>query len=107
MEKSLASSARHVMPPALLARLEAEFSRPSWAERLARLLPAPRFSVPVGAAAALAVAVSLWMAYPDQNQIPVEVLLAAHARYSSEGLVSQANLTQPEFAAHLASVHAD
>ena len=107
MEKSAASAPRHVMPPALLARLEVKFSRPTWTERLYQLLPAPRISIPVGAAATLAVALSFWMVNPEQDQIPLESLLAAHARYSAEGLLPQENLAHPEFIAHLSAANAE
>lgn len=107
VEKTIASSPRHVMPPALLARLEARFSRPTWAERAAGLLTAPRFYVPAGVAAAFAVALSLWLGSPEPEQIPLESLLAAHTRYSSEGLVPQENLTQPEFISHLSAADAE
>lgn len=107
VEKTIASSRRHVMPPELLARLEARFSRRTWAERAAGLLKAPRFYVPAGAVAAFAVALSFWLGAPEPEQIPLESLLAAHTRYSSEGLVPQENLTQPEFISHLSASDAE
>lgn len=107
MEKSAASSPRHVMPPALLARLEGMFSRPTWTEHLYQLLPAPRISIPVGAFATLAVALSFWMVYPEQDQIPLESLLAAHTRYSAEGLMPQENLAHPEFITHLSAANVE
>ena len=107
MQNTAAAAPRHALPPALLARLEANLSEPTWIEHLSQLLRTPRISISVGAAATLAVGLLLWTGAPDRDEIALEPLLAAHGRYCAEGLTPQENLVHPEFIARLAAIHVE
>ena len=105
MEKATAAAPRHGMPPALLAKLESRFAKPTWAQRFRASLSSPRVLLPMGAAAALAFA--FWFNSREEEQIPLESLLAAHARYSAEGLLPQENMAHPELVDRLSLADAN
>lgn len=107
MKKTTAAAPRRSLPPALLARMETQLAKPASTERLLRLLRAPWVAVPIGATAALAVGLFLWTARPGSDEIAFEPLIAAHLRYSAEGLVPQQNFSHPEFISHLVAYNHD
>jgi hypothetical protein len=56
------------------------------------------FWIPAGAVAAAGLAVGLWMrASASADELPLEPLLAAHARYSAELLVPEDNLVAANY----------
>jgi anti-sigma factor RsiW len=101
----LAAAQRRTMPEGLAARLESMIHRRSvWEIVLARL-SMPRVWVPVGTLAAAAAALLFWLGPsfgPDPDAIPLETLLAAHARYEAESLVPSGDLLHVPFSAHVA-----
>ena len=107
LKRTAAAAPRRALPPELLARLTADASRPTWSERLAAWAPARRLLLPAGAAAAVAAGLLLWDGAGDREEISLEPLLAAHARYCAEGLAPQENLVHPEFIDDLSLGHAD
>ena len=101
----LAAAPRRAMPPELLADLEASLDRASrpriWLGALSRER-APRW---VPAAAFMAVlAVGIWFGYfrHREAELPIEVLAAAHSRYSAEGLIP-GDVVASNFSKELAS----
>lgn len=106
IKEGSAAALRRRLPADILTRLETELSSPPWTRRLVDLFRLPWVALPVGAAAALAVSLLFWTARPGEEEIPLEPLLAAHTRYSAEGLLYQEDLAHPEFVAGLVSDHA-
>lgn len=101
----LAGAPRRAMPPELISAIEDGLRRPWWSVRTA-----PRYFVPAGALAALALAAGLWLGVkresPDQS-IPLEPLLTAHARYTAESLVPQGSLVSSTYSAQLTAQNDD
>ena len=101
----LAAAPRRTMPEGLAARLENLYRRPSiWKKVLSRL-SMPRVWVPVGTLAAAATALLFWLGPsfgPDPDSIPLETLLAAHARYEAESLVPSGDLLHVPFSEQVA-----
>lgn len=97
----LAAAPRRVMPPDLIAAIEARVeSRWGWLRDLVE----PAVLVPAGALAAAVLVVGVWFNLsrqaPDQ-EIPLEPLLAAHERYTAEALVPSDNLVAGAYSRQL------
>ncbi len=111
MKLTLASAPRKSMPADLALALERQFSSyensssPSshrastpWYAALAR----PVIWVPIGTLAVAGMAISLWLRSAARlEEIPLEPLLAAHARYSAEALVPGDNLVATNYSDQL------
>ena len=101
----LVAAPRRSMPEGLAARLESLLRRRSVWEILLARLSMPRVWVPVGTLAAAAAALLFWLGPsfgPDPDAIPLETLLAAHARYEAESLAPSGDLLHVPFSAHVA-----
>ncbi len=108
--KRLAASApRRTLPPEVLAGLEERLLRPSWRAGVFALLARPRVWAPAGAALAAAAFFALWGAFtpPEEAELPLEPLLAAHSRYAAETLVADGNMASSNFSVQLAAYHAE
>ncbi|MDD5301802.1 MAG: zf-HC2 domain-containing protein [Elusimicrobia bacterium] len=96
MKLALSSAPRRTMPADLVFALERRFvsgARPWYAP-----LVKPMVWAPAGALAVAAIAVSLWLrSAATLEEIPLEPLLAAHARYSAEALVPEGNLVASNY----------
>lgn len=100
-KRLLAGAPRRAMPPELVAAIEARLDRPrssfAW---LRGLSAAPRYWAPAGALAAAAVLMTVWTHVLDRDPdqyVPLEPLLAAHARYQAESLVPEDNLVAESY----------
>ena len=95
MKLALSSAPRKNMPPDLALALERRFvSGGRWYTPLTRAA----IWAPAGALAVAAMAVSLWLrSAATLDEIPLEPLLAAHARYSAEALVPEDNLVASNY----------
>jgi anti-sigma factor RsiW len=105
MKLVLSSAPRKNMPAELALALEARLVKgaPRWKAALK-----PAFWVPVGAVAAAALTVGLWMNQARAaDEIPLEPLLAAHARYSAESLVPEGNLVASNYSDQLNTIYSD
>lgn len=102
LKARLSAAPRHALPADLAAAVETRVLRPTFAERLSEAFVPARVLVPAGAFAVLAVFV--W-AFSGEKDVPLEPLLAAHSRYSVESLVSQDDLSHPEFLADLSDLN--
>jgi hypothetical protein len=68
----------------------------------------PAFWVPVGAVAAAMLTVGLWMNQArSADELPLEPLLAAHARYSAESLVPEEHLVASAYSDQLTALDSD
>ena len=109
MKKVLASAPRRAVPPELIAELEARISRPAWRGAALRLLR-PQVWVPAGVMAAATLLIGLWLgrgAAEADRTVPIEPLLAAHARYAAETLVPQGTLVASNYSANLSADSGD
>ncbi len=105
MKAVLSSAPRKNMPAELALALERRLVTGS-ARRKTLLKPA--FWVPIGAVAAAAVTVGLWMSRARAaDELPLEPLLAAHARYSAEALVPESHLVASAYSDQQASLDAN
>ncbi len=105
MKLVLSSAPRKNMPAELALALQARFV--TGALRWKTLLK-PAFWVPVGAVAAAALTVCSWMNRASAaDEIPLEPLLAAHARYSAESLVPEDHLVASNYADQLNTIYSD
>ena len=90
VKERLASSPRRAMPPELLAQLESGWDRPRpriWAGALSH--EQARRWAPAAALVAV-LAFGAWLGFFRHNseaELPIDVLAAAHSRYTAEGLV--------------------
>ena len=104
--KLVASTApRRTMPADLALALERRFVRglPWW-----KTAAKPSFWVPVGATAFAAAAFAFWLhAARTADELPLEPLLTAHARYSAEALVPEENLVASSYSDQLGSMYTD
>lgn len=95
LKLALSAAPRRRLPPDLGLALERRFvagNRP-WAAWLK-----PAVLIPAGALAGAALVVSLWLRSASTlEEIPLEPLLAAHARYSAETLVPEDNLVASNY----------
>lgn len=103
VKAALAESARHPLPKDLLVRIERRLSPLSLKNRLKGLFARPVVWAPVSV---LALAAGLFFVIPISKPIaptvPLEVLMASHARYQSEALAPRADVYQAHFSAHVA-----
>ena len=105
MKLVLSSAPRKNMPAELALSLQTRFVMGAlgW-----KTLLKPTFWVPVGAVAAAALTVGLWMnRASDADEIPLEPLLAAHARYSAESLVPEDHLVASAYSDQLTALDSD
>jgi anti-sigma factor RsiW len=105
MKLVLSSAPRKNMPAELALALEARLVKgaPRW-----KTLLKPAFWVPVGAVAAAALTVGLWMNRARAaDELPLEPLLAAHARYSAEALVPEGNLVASNYSDQMNTIYSD
>ena len=100
-KRLLAGAPRRAMPPELVAAIEARLERPkppfAW---LRGFTAAPRYWAPAAALAAAAVLMTVWthvLARDPDQYVPLEPLLAAHARYQAESLVPEDNLVAESY----------
>lgn len=104
--KLVASTApRRTLPADLALALERRFvtGTPWW-----KAAAKPSFWVPVGATAFAALAFSVWLrAARTADELPLEPLLTAHARYSAEALVPEENLVASAYSDQLGSMYTD
>ena len=110
---ALSSSSRRALPAALLDRLERRYSPAAsgW-ERLWNWVRVPRVWVPAGTLAAALASALLWMggglpSFTSQDVLPLEALVAAHARYNAEGLTPRSDMANSDFSSRLAACHVD
>lgn len=88
------SAARKTLPPDLALSLERRFTAEPWHAALTR----PVIWAPVGAVGLAALVVSLWLrSTAALEELPLEPLLAAHARYSAEALMPEDNLVASNY----------
>lgn len=108
IQAALAAAPRRVLPAAFKAELAQKILRPGWRERWTALwFRGPRW-IPLGAAAAAALAVGLaWWGLgggrAEEETLRLEPFLAAHARTASDGPVPTSNFYGSDFSAQLAS----
>ena len=104
LKLALSSAPRKTLPPDLALAMERRFTHAT-AEAYSWLRPA--LWVPAGALAAAGLAVSLWLrsAAGAAEEVPLESLLAAHARYSAEALVPEDNLVASSYSDQLSSLY--
>lgn len=105
MKHVVSAAARKTMPADLVLALERRMvSRaPLW-----KTIVNPGLWIPLGATAAAALAVGLWLqGIRATDEIPLEPLLMAHARYSAEGLVPQENLVASTYSDQLVTMDSD
>ena len=105
MKRVLSSAPRKNMPAELALALERRFVKgaPRWTTLLK-----PAFWVPAGAVAAAALTVGLWMNRARAaDELPLEPLLAAHARYSAEALVPEGNLVASNYSDQMNTIYSD
>jgi len=101
----LMAAPRRAMPPGLIADLEAGAGRASRPRSWMGAFPHARAPRWVPATAFLAVlAVGIWFGYfrRREAELPIEVLAAAHSRYSAEGLIP-GDVVASNFSKELAS----
>lgn len=100
-KRLLSGAPRRAMPPELVAAIEERLDRArspfAWIRAFART---PRYWAPAAALATAALLVTTWVHVlqrdPDQY-VPLEPLLAAHARYQAESLVPEDNLVAESY----------
>jgi anti-sigma factor RsiW len=105
MKLVLSSAPRKNMPAELALSLERRFvtGAPRW-----RTIVKPAFWIPAGAVAAAVLTVGLWVNRARAaDELPLEPLLAAHARYSAEALVPEEHLVASTYSDQLAALDAD
>lgn len=105
MKLVLSASPRKTMPADLALSLERRFvGRTPWFKTFVK----PAFWVPAGAVATAALAVGVWMHQARAaDEIPLEPLLMAHARYSAEALVPEENLVAANYSEQTNALYAD
>ncbi|MFI5348243.1 MAG: anti-sigma factor family protein [Elusimicrobiota bacterium] len=105
MKLVLSSAPRKNMPAELALALEARLVKgsPRW-----KAVLRPALWIPVGAVAAAVLTVGVWMNRASAaDELPLEPLLAAHARYSAESLVPEEHLVASAYSDQLTSLEAD
>lgn len=105
MKLVLQSAPRKTMPADLALSLERRLVHSSaWWTTFSR----PALWVPTGAMAAAALMVGFWIhSTRAADEVPLEALLEAHARYSAETLVPEDNLVASNYSDQLPSLYAD
>ena len=108
-KRLMKAAPRRAMPPELISAIEDRVARP-FRLSFPFALRQPRFLVPAGALTALALAAGLWFGLKRESPaqaIPLETLLAAHARYTAESLVPQGSLVSSTYSAQLTAQNDD
>ena len=105
LKLALSAAPRKNMPADLALALERRFvagaDKTPWYSTLAR----PFIWAPAGALALATFAVSFWLrSAATLDEIPLEPLLAAHARYSAEALVPEDNLVASNYSDQLSDL---
>lgn len=105
LKLALSSAPRRTLPAYVALELERRLvEKTPWYHTLTR----PLLWAPAGAFATAALAVGVWIHQTKVSaEIPLEPLLAAHARYSAEALLSQENLVASNYSDQLSSLYAD
>lgn len=99
LKLALSSAPRRRMPADLALSLEGRLAARPWLR-----LASPAWA-PAGALALAGLAVSLWLrSAATLEEIPLEPLLAAHARYSAEALVPEDNLVASNYSDQLSDL---
>jgi anti-sigma factor RsiW len=105
MKLVLSSAPRKNMPAELALALERRLVTGS--SRWKTLLK-PAFWIPLGAVSAAALTVVLWMNRARAaDELPLEPLLAAHARYSAEALVPEDHLVASNYSDQMNTIYSD
>jgi anti-sigma factor RsiW len=109
MKLALAAAPRKTMPADLALALERRFVHDPSAVKISApwyaALGRPMVWAPAGALAVAAMTVSLWLrSAATLDEIPLEPLLAAHARYSAEALVPEDNLVASNYSDQLSDL---
>lgn len=105
LKLALSSAPRKTMPADLALALERRLvSGEPWWKPFVR----PILWVPAGVLASAALAVGFWMRSAGSGEdLPLEPLLAAHARYSAEALVPEEHLVASTYSDQLTALYAD
>ncbi len=105
LKRVLSSAPRRTLPAELALSLERRLvSGPSLWKALAK----PAFWIPAGAVAGAMLAFGLWVRQARAaDELPLEPLLAAHARYSAEALVPEDNLVASNYSDQLSTIYSD
>lgn len=105
MKLVLQSATRKSLPADLALRLERELVH---AQSRWTAFSRPALWVPAGTMAAAALMVGFWLhSTRATEEVPLEALLQAHARYSAETLVPEDNLVASNYSDQLPSLYAD
>ena len=108
MKLALAAAPRRNMPADLAFALERRFAGedvPAGRARWYAAIVKPVVWAPAGTLALAGLAVSLWLrSAATLDEIPLEPLLAAHARYSAEALVPEGNLVASNYSDQLSDL---
>ncbi|HAZ07414.1 MAG TPA: hypothetical protein DCZ01_02575 [Elusimicrobia bacterium] len=105
LKMTVRAAPRKRMPADLALALERRFvrSQPWW-----RANSRPAFWVPAGTMAAAALLAGFWMRSTGAaDEVPLEPLLTAHARYSAEALVPEENLVASTYSDQLTALYAN
>ena len=104
LKQVLASAPRKNMPADLALAMESRLVTGS-----RRWAPLTRtFWAPAGAVAAAALTLGLWINHARAaDELPLEPLLAAHARYSAESLVPEDHLVASAYSDQMTALDAD
>jgi anti-sigma factor RsiW len=105
MKLVLSSAPRKTLPADLALSLERRFvTGAPWWKGAAK----PAFWIPAGAVAAAALSVGLWIrSARAADELPLEPLLAAHARYSAEALIPEDHLVAANYSDSLTASYED
>jgi anti-sigma factor RsiW len=107
-KKRLAATPRRAFPPELLSDMEQRWDAGVWRSNLWAGVLRPnsyRRWVPAGAIAVAALILGLWMKlHHAEDELPIELLAAAHSRYSAEGLIP-GDMVASNFSAELEQMH--
>ena len=107
--RALLREARSVpMPLDLRATLEAQLTRPSWADRAREWVRMPAVWAPAGLAAAAVIVFALFSnQFGQEADLPLEPLLAAHERYAAESLVPTVEMRSIAYSQRVAAYYED
>lgn len=111
VRERLSSAPRRAMPPDLIAQLESEWNQPPSRVRIwvgAMRLSQSRRWAPAAAFVAI-LGFGIWLGFFRHNneaELPIEILAAAHSRYSAEGLIP-GDMVASNFSKELATYQND
>ena len=105
MKLVLSAAPRKTLPAELALSIERRLVKDA---SLWKTLAKPAFWIPVGAVAGAMLTAGLWMRQARAaDELPLEPLLAAHARYSAEALVTEDNLVASNYSDQLNTIYSD